>query len=98
MILETEKTLTSMTFSQAFDYLRRYADQRQDEDASLPLMMQAEEVILDHRPRDTEEAAIIIGMLIDNLAAGARSDGRDIAALGALQTWIAQDGPRHAAV
>jgi len=81
--------MSAMTFQQAFDYLRRYAEARSDEDDGV-LAAQAEEVILDHRPCDRGEAAVIISTLIDNIATGARCDRRDVGALSALQVWLAQ--------
>ena len=88
--------MNAMTFQQAFDYLRRYAEERPEDDDGI-LADHAEEVILDHRPADRGEAVVIIGTLIDNLAAGARCDRRDVGALSALQAWLSQDGVSAAA-
>ncbi len=88
----TETTLSNMTFSQACDCLRDYSEQRPEEEASLLLMLEAERVVLDHRPRGQGEALIMLDTLIENLSTGSRSDGRDIVALEALRTWLAHHG------
>ena len=82
--------MSAMTFQQAFDYLRRYAEARSEDDDGA-LADAAVEVILDHRPADRSEAVVIIGTLIANIAVGARCDRRDVGALNALQAWLSQD-------
>jgi len=48
-------------------------------------LMSAERHILDHSPQNPLEAEFIVTVLIDNLD---RSDGRDVAALERLRTYL----------
>jgi hypothetical protein len=48
----------------------------------------AERLILDHRPCSDREAVLIAEVLAESIAAGERSDGRDVVAARNLQIWI----------
>ncbi len=62
----------------------------------ISVLSEAEAVILDHEPRATAEAVVMIDVLIDNVSIGCRSDERDIVALKRLRTWLTQ-GERRVA-
>lgn len=48
----------------------------------------AERLILEHRPRNDQEAVLIAEVLAESIAGGERSDGRDIRAARNLQLWV----------
>ena len=48
----------------------------------------AEQLILEHRPRNDHEAVLIAEVLAESILGGARSDGRDVLAARNLQVWI----------
>lgn len=48
----------------------------------------AEQLILEHRPRNDHEAVLIAEVLAESILGGERSDGRDVLATRNLQLWI----------
>ncbi len=48
----------------------------------------AERLILEHCPRNDQEAVVIAEVLAESIAGGERSDGRDVLAARNLQVWI----------
>jgi len=71
------------TFSQA---TARIAETRAFDDFSA--VNQLERIILDHRPRTVGEAVAILDLIIPDISAGGRCDGRDVVALANIRTLL----------
>jgi hypothetical protein len=52
-------------------------------------MEAAETTLLDHAPKTAVEAVCMIEIIRQNLSDAGRSDGRDMRALDAIQSWLA---------
>jgi len=73
------------TFSQA---TARIAEVRALDDNDFPAVNQLERIILEHRPRTAAEAVAMLDLIIPDLAAGGRCDGRDVVALASIRTLL----------
>ena len=62
------------------------------EDAGFEVMERLERLILDHKPQGAEEAALMLEQVGENLEAGGRSDGRDLAALQRVVAFLRRAG------
>ena len=72
---------TLWKFESALEYIQRPADALAANDDNGEDFLNAEAFVLDWKPRTAAEAAIQLELVIDNIMAGQRADGRDIAAL-----------------
>lgn len=52
-------------------------------------MVEAETSLLNHAPSNATEAALLLEVVRQNIADAGRSDGLDIRAITAVQTWLA---------
>jgi hypothetical protein len=59
-----------------------------DDDQSFLALERLEHLILDHRPGTSGEAISILDIVIPDMAAGGRSDGRDVSALLNIRTLL----------
>jgi hypothetical protein len=58
-------------------------------DFDLEPMVQAETSLLNHAPSNALEAACLLEVVRQNMADAGRSDGLDLRAITAVQTWLA---------
>jgi len=58
-------------------------------DFDLSAMVEAETTLLAHTPSSATEAACLLEIVRQNIADSGRSDGMDVRALGAVQSWLA---------
>jgi len=73
------------TFSQA---TARIAETRAFDDSDFSAVNQLERIILDHRPRTPGEAVAMLDLIIPDISAGGRCDGRDVVALANIRTLL----------
>lgn len=58
-------------------------------DLDLGPMVEAETSLLNHQPANAAEAACLLEVVRQNIADAGRSDGLDLRAIVAVQTWLA---------
>lgn len=59
-----------------------------DDDEALGTVLRLERIILDHRPSCPSEAVAMLDVIIPDLQAGGRSDGRDVAAIANIRALL----------
>ena len=73
----------SLAIAQVSDLSQRY------DEASWPAVETLERVILDHRPHSAPEAVAMLDVVISDVTGGGRADGRDVKALQAIRSMLA---------
>lgn len=78
------------TFDEAVSLWPRLSDGTQPESGHDDALLEVcEAIILDRAIASSNDALIITQVLLDNMQAGPRSDGRDCRALTRLRDWLA---------
>lgn len=73
------------TFEKANAFLSHWSGRDSEAAGIGDEYFEAEEFLLSQVPRDALEAVVILGLVLSNMEAGGRSDGRDVHALRTLQ-------------
>lgn len=80
------------TFEKARAFLSHWSDKDSEAAGVGDEYFEAEDYLLSQVPRNATEALVILGVVLSNMEAGGRSDGRDIHALRTLQdnfsSWV----------
>jgi len=75
-------------FESALETLKKMASDTSGSDEVYEAFSRAEEFILDSFPTTTNEAAAMLEIILENIVAGPRSDGRDAYALRSIISWL----------
>lgn len=61
-----------------------------EDDATYRTLERLERIILDHTPHTPDEAVTMLDVIIPDVSAGGRSDGRDVRALCSIRSMLSQ--------
>ncbi len=59
-----------------------------EDDSAYRTLERLERIILDHIPHTPKEAVVMLDVIIPDVSAGGRSDGRDVRALSSIRTML----------